>query len=119
MRTYRKQREGSERTMKFADLDNKLRAELTAGEQSESESRRAELVAQLRMGIALRDAREGVGLTQTELANLMGIAQSAISRIEAGRTNISLAMLRRISLALGVELVVEVGSHRAVVTSAA
>jgi ribosome-binding protein aMBF1 (putative translation factor) len=119
MRTYLKQREGSERTMKFADLDNKLRAQLTAGEKTDSESRRAELAAQLRTGIALRDAREGVALTQTELANLMGIAQSAISRIEAGRTNISLAMLRRISLALGVELVVEVGNHRAVVTSAA
>jgi DNA-binding XRE family transcriptional regulator len=65
------------------------------------------------------DAREGAGLTQTELAARIGIAQSALSRIEAGRTNLTLGMFRRIAEALGVDVALEVGSHRVIVAPAA
>jgi len=47
------------------------------------------------------------------------MAQSALSRIEAGRTNITLAMLRRIADALEIDLALEVGTHRVVVAPAA
>jgi ribosome-binding protein aMBF1 (putative translation factor) len=105
--------------MKFAEIDKKARASMTPAEAEYHERRRAELAVQLRAGIALRDAREAAGLTQTELAAKIGIAQSALSRIEAGRSNITLAMLRRIAEALEVDLALEVGGKRALVSTAA
>ncbi|MBU0619753.1 MAG: helix-turn-helix transcriptional regulator [Patescibacteria group bacterium] len=44
------------------------------------------------------------GLTQTELAKKIGIKQSAISRLERGTYNPSLAFLRKLVEALGVKL---------------
>ncbi len=73
--------------------------------------------AQLRAAIVLRDACESVGLTQTELAARIGIAQSALSPIEAGRTNLTLGMFRRIAEAL--DFALEVGAHRVIVAPAA
>ena len=105
--------------VKLSDIDKQARAAMTAQEVESHDRRRAELSAQLRTGIALRDAREGAGLTQTELAAKIGIAQSALSRIEAGRTNITLGMLRRIADALALDLALEVGVHRVVVAPAA
>jgi ribosome-binding protein aMBF1 (putative translation factor) len=105
--------------MKFSELDEKVRASMTPVEAEHHDRRRAELVAQLRAGMALRDARESAGLTQTELAAKIGIAQSALSRIESGRSNITLAMFRRIANALEVDLALEVGGKRAVVSPAA
>jgi transcriptional regulator with XRE-family HTH domain len=65
-------------------------------------------------------AREGMSPAeiQTELAARIGIAQSALSRIEAGRTNLTLGMFRRIAEALDVDIALEVGSHRVVVAPA-
>jgi len=105
--------------MRFADVDAEARKEMSAAEVAEHDRRRADLATQLRAGIALRDARESVGLTQTELAARIGIAQSALSRIEAGRTNLSLGMLRRLAEALGVDVALEVGAQRVVVAPAA
>ena len=106
-------------SVKFSDIDKRSRAGMMAQEVELHDRRRAELSAQLRTGIALRYAREGAGLTQTELAAKIGIAQSALSRIEAGRTNITLGMLRRIAAALAIEIALEVGVHRVVVAPAA
>ncbi len=92
---------------------------MNADETTEHERRRADLAAQLRAGIAIRNAREIAGLTQTELAARIGIAQSALSRIEAGRTNMTLGMLRRVAEALDVDVALEVGSQRIVVRPAA
>jgi ribosome-binding protein aMBF1 (putative translation factor) len=105
--------------MRFADIDAEARKGMSASEAAEHDRRRADLAAQLRAGIALRDAREGAGLTQTELAARIGIAQSALSRIEAGRTNLTLGMFRRIAEALDVDVALEVGSHRVIVAPAA
>ncbi|MBU1420967.1 helix-turn-helix transcriptional regulator [Patescibacteria group bacterium] len=44
------------------------------------------------------------GLTQTELAKKIGTKQSAISRLERGTYNPSLAFLRKLVEALGVKL---------------
>lgn len=53
---------------------------------------------------ALIDARARAGLTQAELAERMGTTQSAIARMEGGRVNPSIAMLRRYAEATGTRL---------------
>ncbi|GAB3715140.1 UDP-N-acetylglucosamine 1-carboxyvinyltransferase [Mariniluteicoccus flavus] len=62
-----------------------------------------------RIGGLVRDARKHRGLTQLQLAELLGTSQSAIHRIEAGNQNLSLDMINRIATALGSELI-SVGS---------
>jgi len=53
-----------------------------------------------RVGSLIRDARLHRGLTQTQLAELLGTSQSAVTRIEKGQQNVSMEMLTRISEAL-------------------
>lgn len=90
----------------------------TAAERAVHDRRRSELRAALRAGIAIRNAREGAGLTQTELAARIGIAQSALSRIEAGRANLTLGTLQRVTEALDLPLRLAVGSHEITLTTA-
>ncbi|MCX5797641.1 MAG: helix-turn-helix transcriptional regulator [Elusimicrobia bacterium] len=49
-------------------------------------------------------ARTAAGLTQAELARKVHTSQQSISRIEAGGQNTSVAILRKIGQALGMEL---------------
>lgn len=49
-----------------------------------------------RIGTLIRDARRHKGLTQSELAELLGTSQSAVARIEQGKQNLSLEMVARI-----------------------
>jgi UDP-N-acetylglucosamine 1-carboxyvinyltransferase len=58
-----------------------------------------------RIGGLIRDARRHKGLTQAELAGLLGTSQSSVTRIEAGKQNMSLDMLARIGDALDSEFV--------------
>lgn len=53
-----------------------------------------------RVGSLIRDARQHRGLTQVQLAELLGTSQSAVTRIEKGQQNVSMEMLTRISEAL-------------------
>jgi ribosome-binding protein aMBF1 (putative translation factor) len=73
----------------------------------------ATLDATLRLGMAVRDARDSLGISQTELANRLGVAQSAISRIEAGRTNVSVKTLVAIAAGLGLGLLLILGDEKA------
>lgn len=57
------------------------------------------------IGTRIADIRETLGMTQTELANKIKTTQSAIARIESGRQNVSADMLRKISKALGKDLI--------------
>lgn len=57
------------------------------------------------IGIRIADLRETAGLTQRVLAEKINTTQSAIARIEAGKQNVSADMLRRISKALGKNLI--------------
>ena len=50
------------------------------------------------------DKRIKQGLTQTELAKKIGTKQSAISRLERGAYNPTVAFLRKLAQALGTEL---------------
>ncbi len=52
----------------------------------------------------IREARLRAGLTQAELARRVGTTQSAIARIERGRTEPSLARGRELIRACGYEL---------------
>jgi UDP-N-acetylglucosamine 1-carboxyvinyltransferase len=58
-----------------------------------------------RVGALVRGARQNRGLTQTQLADLLGTSQSAVHRIEQGAQNVSLDMLSRISDALDSEII--------------
>ncbi|PFG16644.1 UDP-N-acetylglucosamine 1-carboxyvinyltransferase [Propionicimonas paludicola] len=52
------------------------------------------------IGTLIRDARKQRGLTQQELASVLGTSQSAVHRIESGGQNLSLEMINRIAGAL-------------------
>jgi ribosome-binding protein aMBF1 (putative translation factor) len=75
--------------------------------------------AKLATGDLVRRAREARGLTQTELAKLIGSSQSAVSRIEdADYAGHNLETLRKIAKALGLPLTLSIGTHRAVLARA-
>lgn len=56
---------------------------------------------------AMIDARRQKQLTQKELAEITGIAQADISRMENGNANPSLQTLKRLAAGLGMALKVE------------
>jgi UDP-N-acetylglucosamine 1-carboxyvinyltransferase len=62
-----------------------------------------------RIGLLVRDARRHRGLTQQQLADLLGTSQSAVARIEQGGQNLTLELLGRLSAALDSALI-SVGS---------
>ena len=57
------------------------------------------------IGNRIADLREAQGFTQTALAKKIGTTQSAIARMESGRQNVSADMLKKISQALGKNLI--------------
>ena len=57
------------------------------------------------IGTLIRDARKQRGLTQQELADVLGTSQSAVHRIESGGQNLSLDMINRIAGALDSPLI--------------
>ena len=57
------------------------------------------------IGALVRDARKQRGLTQQQLAEVLGTSQSAVARIEQGKQNVSLDILARIGTALDTGLV--------------
>jgi transcriptional regulator with XRE-family HTH domain len=59
---------------------------------------RRDLVAEL---VAVR---RGLGLSQTELAALMGTSQSTVARLESGKDDVLLSSLQRYAGAVGREL---------------
>ena len=58
-----------------------------------------------RIGSLIRDARRHKGMTQSDLAELLGTSQGAVTRIEQGKQNLSLDMLAKIGDALDSEFV--------------
>lgn len=56
------------------------------------------------IGLAVQQARLGMGKTQTELARELRLPQSTISEIESGKSTIYLRTLFEIMRATGVEL---------------
>ena len=60
----------------------------------------------IRLAYEIRTLREKKGLSQSQLAELVGTTQSAIARLEGGRISPSLPTLDRIANALDAELTV-------------
>jgi len=60
---------------------------------------------------ALLDARKAVNITQKQLAEKTGIAQSEISRIERGNANPSLKTMARLASGMGMIVKVEFVSN--------
>lgn len=58
----------------------------------------------IKLGGRIRDIRVTRDITQARLAELCHIQKSSISRIEAGKSNITMATLYCIAFALEVEL---------------
>jgi predicted XRE-type DNA-binding protein len=65
-----------------------------------SEARKAELAAEL---VSLEQLREGLGITQEELANVMDVQQPAISKL-VRRPDMKVSTLRDLIAAMGGEL---------------
>jgi transcriptional regulator with XRE-family HTH domain len=58
-------------------------------------------------GELVREARKRAGLTQAELADRAGTTQSAIARLESGRTSPALEQVERLLKLCGFQLVVQ------------
>ena len=56
---------------------------------------------------ALITARAQKKLTQQQLADKIGVDQSALARFEAGRTNPTLSFLQKVTSGLGLKIVVK------------
>ena len=56
------------------------------------------------IGKKIRDTRENQRKTQQDIADICDFEKSTISRIEAGRTNLTVKNLYKISQALGVKM---------------
>ncbi|MFJ3091133.1 helix-turn-helix transcriptional regulator [Streptomyces sp. NPDC086838] len=65
-------------------------------------------------GRAVRDRRRANGMTQAGLAELAGMSQAAISRLERGKCMPTLYLLEKIAEALNSVLVVAIGPGRRV-----
>ena len=63
---------------------------------------------QFKIGVILRQAREGEGLSQEELARRLKTKKTAISRIENHAEDIKLSTLERVARALGKRLQVRI-----------
>lgn len=64
-----------------------------------------------RIGLAVRERRIELGLSQIELASRARVTQSALSRLEAGGVIPTIPLLERISAALDADLIVQISPH--------
>lgn len=87
--------------MKYDDLKKEIFEERPAVKEEYDR-----LGPQYQMIEAVIAARVAKGLTQKQLAEMIGTKQSSVSRLENGTGNPSLAFLQKVAEALGLELVV-------------
>ena len=88
-------------TKSFDALRTEARRDPTRARRIDAAKTRA-LEEQARYRLA--DLRQALGVTQAELAELIGKSQSAISQIETGEIGLSLDVLRQIVAQLGGEV---------------
>jgi XRE family transcriptional regulator, regulator of sulfur utilization len=75
-------------------------AQSAAADTPELAALRARFAVGVELGLQYRDARVSRGLTQAQLAELTGVPQADISRIEHGAGNPTEATLQRLAQAL-------------------
>ncbi|NCU28338.1 MAG: UDP-N-acetylglucosamine 1-carboxyvinyltransferase [Candidatus Moranbacteria bacterium] len=63
------------------------------------------ITEQAKIGLFIKELREGQGLSQEELAKKIGTSQSAVARMEDGKQNFTTEMIMRISNALNRKIV--------------
>ncbi|MEV0092360.1 helix-turn-helix domain-containing protein [Streptomyces sp. NPDC050738] len=73
-------------------------------ETAEVEAERAEIRLAMAFAKAVYDRRQELGLSQTEVAERVGLTQAKISRIEGADTVPTLPLLRRLAQALDASL---------------
>jgi len=73
----------------------------------------AEAERAFRIGLAIRERRLALGLSQVELAARANMTQPALSRLEAGGVVPTIPLLERISAALDADLIVQISPHAA------
>ncbi len=61
----------------------------------------------MEVGRKIKESRISAGLTQLKLAGIVGTSQEAIAKIEAGRHNLTLRNLEKITKALNKNLLIE------------
>ena len=69
------------------------------------------LVTETNLGYLLKDARKSRGFTQGEAARVVGLDQTAISRIETGRHVLRLDTLFKLLAALDYEVLLQPRQH--------
>lgn len=78
--------------------------DLLAKESPEMQARVAERVEEVSTLITLNMLRDELNISQTELANMMGVKQPSIARMEQADNDPRLSTLKRYVTALGGEL---------------
>jgi ribosome-binding protein aMBF1 (putative translation factor) len=93
---------------KLSDL--KTASQIASAELADPEIRREHERTALAHAVAMRviGYRIDHGLSQTELARMLGMHQPAIARLEAGDHEPSLATLSRLARTLGVEFHIDI-----------
>ena len=83
-----------------------LRRYISEREARDPEFRKLRAESQAEFEIALQVAilRKQRAITQQQLASLIGTRQSAVSRLERGNANTTIAMLEKVAAALGSRL---------------
>lgn len=94
-------------TKSWESIRTEKLASMTAEERRRYEHRKAEVGRAVRVGLEVKARREAAGLSQRQLAEIVGIRQPNIARLEAGDVLPTLGTLDRIADALGLTL--EVG----------
>lgn len=82
--------------------------ELLAKQSPESQKRIAEKMETLRQEVILSQLREELNISQTELAQAIGVSQPTLAKIEKPGNDPRLSTLRRYVTALGGELSIDV-----------
>ncbi|KLP55708.1 transcriptional regulator [Enterobacter genomosp. O] len=82
--------------------------ELMAQQSAESRERIAAKVEVMRRIVSLNQLREELNVSQTELANAMGVKQPTVAKIEQPGNDPRLSTLKRYVSALGGELSIDV-----------
>lgn len=82
--------------------------ELMAKQSAENQKRILKKVEVLKQNVLLSQLREELNLSQTELANEMGVKQPTLAKIEQPDNDPRLSTLKRYVTALGGELIIDV-----------